>query len=286
VARLKPRFNADVNKWWICDAGRYGGTYVDDPDRLRAAAARNGEGLPEISWAEAVAGVVDGLRRHGPEHIAVLASPRMSNEDLFALRRLVERLGVRQVAFRVPPAVAGDEDDLLIRADKNPNTRGAELVGLDGDARAILDAARAGRIRLLWVFHHDLFASAWSAAEVGEALARVEMLVFSGTNANATSARARWLLPSAAWVERDGTFTNFEGRVQRFRTAVEPLGEARPDWEMLGRALVALGDAVPATRAEHWFAELARTVAAFAGMTYRSIGDAGLMVPAPEAAPR
>ena len=62
------------------------------------------------------------------------------------------------------------------------------------------------------------------------ALAGAETVVFQGPNANATSAGAHLVLPSAAYVERDGTFTNFEGRVQRFRPAMAPLGEARPDW--------------------------------------------------------
>ena len=162
----------------------------------------------------------------------MIASARMANEDLFALRRLLHRCGVRDVAFRVPPAVPGDEDDFLIRADKNPNTRGAELIGPDGDAGGILAAARAGRLRHLWVFGHDLFDTAWPAPEVEEAVAALQTLVFTGTNENQTSRRAHLVLPAAAWVERDGTFTNFEGRVQRFRAAVDPVGEARPEWQM------------------------------------------------------
>ena len=86
------------------------------------------------------------------------------------------------------------------------------------------------------------------------------------------------MLPAAAWVEREGTFTNFEGRVQRFRTAVEPPGAALPEWEILGRVLGALGAPPPGTRAEHWFRELAGAVGAYAGMTYRSIGDGGHMI--------
>jgi len=245
---------------------------------VQAATAHDGEGPPELAWADAVAGVTDALRRHGPGEVAVIASPRMSNEDLFALRRLTERLGIGQVAFRVPPMVPGEDDHLLLRADRNPNSRGAELLGLGGDAKAILDAARAGRLKLLWVFHHDLFASAWPEAEVHDALERIETLIWTGTNANRTAALARWVLPSAAWVEREGTFTNFQGRVQRFRTAVEPLGDARPDWDILGQVLTALGEPAAATRAEHWFRELSEAVPAFGGMSYRSLGDTGQMI--------
>ena len=128
----------------------------------------------------------------------------------------------------MPPAAPGRDDDFLLRADRNPNTRGAELIGLGGDAAALLAAARAGRIRCLLIFDHDLLASGLPAADVSAALGRIETVIYAGTNANATSAAAHWVLPTAAWVERDGTFTNFEGRVQRFRQAVDPIGQARP----------------------------------------------------------
>jgi NADH-quinone oxidoreductase subunit G len=278
VARLKPRYNAAVNAWWICDVGRYGFGAVDDATRVTVPQRRAGGERVDTDWGEALAAVVDALRRASPDEVAVLASPDQSNEDLFAVKRLCEQLGIRHVAFRIPPPAATADDDFLLRADRHPNTRGAELIGLDGDAAAIMSAARAGRIKLLWVFEHDLLGSGWPAAETTQALERVETLVWSGANANATTVRAHHVLPLAAWVERDGTFTTFLGRVQRFRAAVEPLGEALAGWDVLGRILGALGAPPTGTRAEHWFRELAKNVTAFAGITYQAIGDGGVMI--------
>jgi NADH-quinone oxidoreductase subunit G len=278
VARLKPRFNAEVNRWWICDDGRYGFGFVDDASRVRTPLRRGDAGPVPATWDEAIGAVAGAIGRLEPVQIGVVGSPRMANEDLFALKRLVEGRGLRHVGFWVPPKVAGDQDDLLIRADKNPNTRGAELIGLDGDVAGVLAAARAGRLRALWVFGHDLFQGAWPEGEVASALGAVETVIWTGTNVNRTSTRAHWVLPAAAWVEREGTFTNFEGRVQRFRQALEPLGEARPEWDILGQILNALGAPVTATRAEHWFRELGAAVPAFAGMTYRTLGDVGQAV--------
>ena len=163
-----------------------------------------------------MAAVADGLRAAGPAGTGVLFSSRMSNEDLWLARRLfVDTLGVAHADFRVPPRTPGSQDDLLRVADKTPNSRGAELLGCGragaADGRHVLDAARAGRLRLLWVFGHDLLDSGWPQAEVEEALARVEGVVFQGPNANGTSARAHVVLPSAAWVEREGTWTNVDG---------------------------------------------------------------------------
>jgi len=278
VARLKPRFNADVNSWWLCDAGRYGFGFVDDTDRLLVPGHREGETVSDATWDEAIAAVTATLRRVPPEAIGVIASPKMANEDLFALRRLLDVCAIRRVAGQVPPRVPGDQDNLLIRAAKNPNSLGAELLGLGDDARAVLDAARGRQIRCLWIFGHDLLDSAWPEAEVLEALRAVETVIFTGTNVNRTSVRAHWVLPAAAWVERDGTYTNFQGRVQRFRQAVEPLGQALAEWEIVGRMLAPLGEPSSATRAEHWFRQLAATVPAFAGLSYQSLGDAGRLL--------
>jgi NADH-quinone oxidoreductase subunit G len=275
VARLKPRFNADVNRWWLCDAGRYGFASVDAADRLLLPTRRDGATTRAATWDEAIAAMAGLLRRVPPDEVGVIASPKMANEDLAALRRLLDARAIQRVAGEVPPRVPGDEDAILIRADKNPNTRGAALLNLGGDARAVLEAARARRLRCLWVFGHDVLAGAWPEAEVQAALGAVETLVFTGANANRTSALAHWVLPAAAWVEREGTYTNFEGRVQRFRAALEPLGQALAEWEMLGRVLAALGEDPAATRAEHWFRRLAATVPAFAGLSYQALGEAG-----------
>jgi NADH-quinone oxidoreductase subunit G len=280
VVRLKPRFNADVNRWWICDEGRYGFGDVDAPTRLESPAQRADGGMPAVAWDEMAGAMAAAVQTAGAEATGVLLSPRMTNEDLWLARRLfVDTLGVRHVDFRVPPREPGSEDDLLRVADKAPNTRGAELLGCGQagapDGRHLLDAARAGRLRLLWVFHHDLFDSGWPEAEVEEALGQVEGVVFQGPNANRTSARAHVVLPSAAWVEREGTWTNVAGRVQRFWRAVLPRGEARADWEILAGVARALGHDWRPARAEALFRELAVQVPAFAGLSYKALGDHG-----------
>src|SRR5581483_1628964 len=112
------------------------------------------------------------------------------------------------------------------------------------------------------------------------ALEAADTVIYVGTNANATSERAHIVLPAAAWVERDGTFTNFEGRVQRFRPALAPIGESLAAWEIVGRLLTATGTESTATRAEHWFRALAAAVPAFAGLTYQNLGDEGAMTQA------
>jgi len=286
IARLKPRLNPEVNRWWLCDEGRYGFGWIDDDTRLVAPARREAGALVETAWDDALGRLRSALGRYRPEEIGVIASPQMSNEDLYALRRLLDDLEIQSRDFRVPPREPGDEDNLLIRADKNPNTRGAELAGLGPGARGldtagILRAAAEKKIKLLWILHHDLLVSGLPEGDVAAALSGAEMVVFQGPTAGKTSAAAHVVLPSAAYVERDGTFTNFQGRVQRFRTAVPPLGQALPDWEIVARLARALGAGGPigqAERAEQVFTALAGAVPAFQEITYRALGDLGLLV--------
>jgi NADH-quinone oxidoreductase subunit G len=288
VARLKPRYHPAVNRWWMCDPGRYGFGPIDDPSRILSPRCRDGEKIAEVGWEEITPLVAQRLGQYRSEEIGILASPRMSNEDLFALSRLAEQLGVRNVDFRVPPRERGFEDQILIKADKNPNTKGAELIGLlpragGLDAVGMLRAARAGGLKCLWVFHHDLLGSAWPEAETLEALLALDCLIFQGSNDNGASPYAQLVLPSATYAESEGSYTNFEGRVQRFRKALPPLGESLPDWEILGRVGRALGirDSGFGGRTmtpERIFAALAQEVQAFSGLSYRSLGDRGQTV--------
>ena len=103
VARIKPRENAEVNKWWICDAGRYGFGWIDDESRLTAPTAREAGRAVATTWDAALAALGAALRRYRPEEIGILASPQMSNEDLFALKRLADQLGTwRTSTSRAP----------------------------------------------------------------------------------------------------------------------------------------------------------------------------------------
>ncbi|MFQ5520790.1 MAG: molybdopterin-dependent oxidoreductase [Candidatus Methylomirabilia bacterium] len=280
ITRLKPRENPEVNKWWICDFGRYGFGFIDDPSRLTSPVRREGPKGVEVSWEEALPLVVQRLRQYAPDEIGILASPQMANEDLFALRHLVDHLGIRSIDFRVPPREPGYEDQILIRADKNPNSKGAELIGLTPragglDALGMVHAARRKQLKCLWIFHHDLRRAGWPEHEVLEALRALDCLVFQGSNENGLSREAHLILPSATYAEREGTFTNFEGRVQRFWKAFEPLGEPLADWEILARIGEAVGLELRPAKTEDLFRALAQTVPAFSGMSYRSLGDLG-----------
>ncbi len=280
VYRLKPRYNKEVNGYWICDQGRYSYHSIDAPDRLTGARIRRGAGYEKVTWEQAIAEVVASLKHvlavHGPRAAAVLAAPQMSNEELFSARRLFrDCVGIQNLGWHVPTDGTVYSDDFLITADKNPNTMGARLILPSAPGgEYLLHECAEGRIHWLYIFGHDL-GRGFDPGYVREALSKVECVVFQGSSNQPTAAMAHIQLPSAVYAEKEGTFTNLQGRVQRFQAAIPPIGDALADLEILARLAKGLGVKAGSESAAEVFAEIGHSVEAFAGMTYESVGDTG-----------
>jgi NADH-quinone oxidoreductase subunit G len=276
LVRVKPRVNPHVNQWWMCDEGRYGFGWLDR-GRLRSVRGPSGE----ATWEQALNAICAALAQ--PEdgtprpRIGVIASAQLTNEELFLIRELFQGALGAQVSAAVPEE-PGTCDDFLLKADKNPNTLGATLLGLAGadalPAERILDEALAGQLDVLWVFMHDL-ARAFGGRDVERLAESVPLLVYSGTNENATASLAHWALPSAAYVEKDGTFVNCHGRVQRIGRAFPPLADSREDWRVLLDVAGRLGLPLALRGPEEIFQAMASTLAPFAGLDYDRIGTLG-----------
>ena len=283
VHRLKPRYNKDVNGFWICDEGRYAYPAIDAPERLMSPMIRRAAALETAAWDQAISQAASAIReavdRHGPDAIALLASPQMTNEELFRLRRLFrDFLKVGRLEYRVPPSGPVYSDDFLITADKNPNSRGAEALGFSGKGSAeLLRDCADGKVRLLYICHHDL-TRGHDPETVRTALSGVDCVIFQGSWGQATSEAAHIVLPSAVYAEKEGTFTNLDGRVQRIHAAVPPLGESLPDLEIIVALAAALDIPLPSAPAREIFNEIGRHVEAFAGLAYESLGGGGQLL--------
>jgi predicted molibdopterin-dependent oxidoreductase YjgC len=260
----------------LCDEGRYGFGWVDQ-GRLAEVRGPN----PDATWEQALSEISAALAK--PEDgsaIGVIASAQLTSEELFLIRELFQdHLGAR-VGVSVPQQ-PGSCDDFLIKSDKYPNTFGATLLGLaDGeapDAGLLVDEALAGNLEVLWVFGHDL-VKLFGEESVRRISEQVPLVVFSGTNDNPTASFADWVLPTAAYVEKDGTFVNCHGRVQRIVRAFPPLEGSREDWRILLDLAARLGLPLDGQGPENVFERLAATVAAFESLSYETIGVQGANV--------
>ena len=156
-----------------------------------------------------------------------------------------------------------------IHGDKSPNSRGARTV-LEGlglslrEASEIWRGVAEGRIRGLYLLGGDPLASL--SDEEQTALAALDFLVVQDIRARSWTAMADVVLPGAAFIEKDGTFTNFDGRVQRVRRGLAPVGDARADWEILRDVNREMGVEAAHDGIEAVMADLANAVAAFEGV--------------------
>ena len=272
ILRLVPRENQAVNRWWMCDDGRESYKHVASDDRLGAPMVRQGGRLVETTWDEALAAAVTGLRAAGDDLFALL-SGRLTNEELWLAQKLCDALGTphRDVKPR-----AWAKDDLLRTGDGNPNTEGARLLGVQpGKGGAGLARIDGQNLAGAALFGEDLD----DRPEALAALRKMAFVLVIGSHENETvRTAAHVVLPGALPYEKDGSFTNVTGRVQRIFPCVAAPGDAWPDWKILGalRALLT-GTDRPKSAAEV-FRALAAEVPAFAGMTHGRLGEAGLDV--------
>jgi NADH-quinone oxidoreductase subunit G len=264
--RLRPRFNPGVNDWWMCDEGRFGWKFSLDMNRLRTPRLRRGTHSSTPSWEE-LPGIIrirleEIVARHGPGSIGGQLSPEMSCEEAWLLAGFLRNidpqaklaLGDVQIQGQdesFPKGRNGDKPRFVIHAEKNPNRRGIEMVlaAIGGSAVSREDfhtAVAGGQVKALWI-SGGYVTPGWPAKPLVEAAAKAELLIVHDIFPSALTEQAEIVIPSCAWLEREGTFVNDQGKVQPFARAIEPPEGARMD----GQFLYELAGHTGLYRAEH-----------------------------------
>jgi len=268
IYRFEPRQNDAVNACWMCDAGRLNYKWIGRSDRLTEVRA-NGQ---KTTWTAALNEISEKLKRAAAGSTAIVASARQTNEELWLIKKLAAKLNA--ITDSVPRM--GEGDNLLVNADKNPNSAGARLTGVAAEPMGsnlprIVEGIRAGTIKTLMVFGEDVTRRGTGA----DLLGGLETLIVSDILPNQTTGAARYLLPGCAHAEKRGTFTNVKGRVQKFMKAVEPRGDARPEWEYLHELVHNVTGQDGYLTIEGLFNQMAKEVPAFNGLTWAGLGDLG-----------
>ncbi len=309
ILRLTPRPNLEVNQYWMCDSGRLNNfKYVNDKEtRVKTPLVRPIEGgilsddsydLSETDWDNAIARVISELKNYSPEEIGFLASPYATLEDNFVLKHFAEDIiGAKQVAY-IPPEFGNDEDELLIKSDKSPNLKGLEFLGIKALTKDFSDRILNKKLKLIYIIH-DSITRLHGADEL---MKEITVGILHISNFVTTSKKATVIFPSTTYSEMNGTFVNFQGRIQRTRPAVATIEEerlpgeftmnrldkfgahndrwtggykfnARPVWRVLSQIANALGGNFDYRTAEDVFDDIALKVPAFSGLDYKAIGS-------------
>jgi len=309
VLRLTPRQNEEVNSFWMCDSGRLNTfKHINANDRVNGPHIRKEGKFTKVGWDEAYAKTLSELKSFAKDEIAVLASSSLTVEDAYLVSKFVRAINVKNFDF-IPKVVAGSGDDILIRENKSTNANGVKLMNVDSSKGGlkfdeIISHIESGRIKALVLIEQDLI-DLDSAFE--KALAKLDFLVTFSTNFDATTSLAKVVFPASTYAEKNGTWINFQGRIQRIRPAVTTIemersldgmslsrwdkfgtdfdswgkakkNDARPTWKIISGLANAFGTKYKFTMAEEIFNEIAHTNPLFTGLDYDVIGESGVQL--------
>jgi len=310
ILRLTPRHNEEVNSYWMCDHGRLN-TFksIHSDTRINSPQIRKEGKLIEFGWDEAINEAASKLKSINKDHIAVIGSPFATCEDNYLVAKFARTvLGTGNLDFirHIDPSFA---DDILRSEDIAPNSLGAELVGVQPsktglDIKGILNSIKEKKIKALYLIEDDIVEA---FPEFENAIAGLDLLIVHASNQNRSTAFAELIFPASTYAEKNGTFVNVLGMIQRIRPAVSVMEldraldgmsmsrldkfgtkydrwasgkkiNARPTWQILALLFKAMGNNLKFNMAEEIFSEMRTSVEAFKGFDYDDIGELGVKV--------
>jgi predicted molibdopterin-dependent oxidoreductase YjgC len=236
-------------------------------------------GLVPVDWETALKAVLSGLRKAAP--LGGILSGRSTNEEAFLFARLLRRLSDDarlEVWYRERGLTPVER--ILKSPDRSANFRGAREMGVSsgGGLESLIASIASADVRGAYIVGEDLL-SEWPDARA--ALENLAFLVVQESRMTPTAELAHVLLPATHFGEKDGTYTNRKGRVQRLRMALVPPENAMQDWEIFARLLEGLGDPMPVASPAEIFEEIAREIPGYDGLNYDDVGLRGAQTGAP-----
>ena len=221
VYRYRPRYNADVNQYWMCDEGRLSYKRLQDK-RITEPFMRTVMGQSEAITRDAATVRIAGLlRKHDASNIAFIVSAQQTNDTLAAIARFRATLFSASPFYYTQRTVENpSSDDFLIHADKNPNTQGVEALA---DCRPLSEWQTGPRIVLAF----DHLNAPDAALILGSGL-ELEALIGLVWQENPLSQSANLVCPIPNYWEESGSFTNKTGYIGHVDACFPPKGGAQP----------------------------------------------------------
>jgi NADH-quinone oxidoreductase subunit G len=300
LVRVTPRFNPDVNGYWMCDIGRFNYHWIEGDDRLRrplqrdaaaiAGAAGPAEVFQPVSWHDMISRLGDRLAAAGvsnPGSVRFLLSAHASHEELFLFRRIAEWLETGSagapravngaqpaidISWRYQPKDQPDGSRFKVPPVDAPNVNGARLFGLapgkvgdavrEADLASLEKAVEGGGVSALYVFDPGPDGSLGPVDWIVDARKRgtLPLLIVQGVLMTDLARAADFVLPGASYVEKEASYTNGQGRLQGTARAIPLPGEAMEDWQILVNVGTALGVALDYPSAAHIRADIAARI--------------------------
>lgn len=303
ILRIEPRQNLDVNEYWLCDWGRLN-TYKhinDENTRIKAPiiVTEETDEQIEVSWDEAISKTASELNGFKGE-ILFIASPFSTLEDNYTLKKFAKEIFKTDEIAYIPNIDESFAAELLKKADKTPNASGLKLLGINPISEQQIEKLNEGKYKIVYVINDDIAR----IPDSEKFIKKLDVSILHLNTKNKSSKDALVIFPESTYAEINGTFVNFQNRVQRLKPAVVTLeqerliGEysisrldkfgaendtwshgtrfnARPTWKILTKIARSLGHDFKFENSEEVFMELANTIPQMKGWDYDTIGAKG-----------
>jgi len=237
IYRYRPRVNEEVNDHWLCDYGRFSHERYET-DRMVVPKILRDDYLGVATWDEALDLIEEKLHASSAGQIATIVSAQMTNEEGYLLKKLFDLLGSSKVHLHVDPIGPirmKSRTEWMEGTQAGPNVRGLSGVfgGRTGNAEDLM-AKGADGIEFLYITDAN-FSARTKEPSVIQNLRKAKILVVGAWENHPLAEVADLVLPTAIFAEKDGTFTNLQGRSQRINKAYPPKGHALSDWDIIRR---------------------------------------------------
>jgi len=310
ILRIESRENLNVNDYWLCDWGRLNTfNHINDKEkRIKTPRIRINEdnksisSLVEVDWEEAISTAASKLINKGKD-ILFIASPFSTLEDNYTLKKFANEVFKNNNIFYNPNIDEYFGDDILKKSDKTPNSNGLKLLGINPLTKECIKDLKNKIFKIVYVINDDL-----TRVKEFESLFRSYEFSIQHLNVkNGFYNHASVVLPEATYAEVNGTFVNFQNRVQRIRPAVQVMeqerliedfslsrldkfGEpndrwthgtkinAKPTWKILKQIAKILGHNFFFDNSEEVFIELCDSIPGMEGYYYDTVGEEGILV--------
>ncbi len=252
VYRLTPQENQFINKWWMCDEGRYSYRHLHQPERQIAPRRRIDDGhSANIEWSQIPAELTRQLQQvcaDAPGRLAAVVSPNLTVEEAYLLCKMARHVDPEAVLALGPVPIVGEDEHFpgkfTIHAEKCPNRKGVEEVlshfcgGQIKTFDALLSEIGSGDIKAAWI-SGGYGRSDWHDEAAAEKFAALDLLVVQDMFETPLWRAATFQLPGAGFAERSGSYVNFAHRLQSFTWAIRPPAgvwvEGQLYWAMLAK---------------------------------------------------
>lgn len=233
--RVKPVYNEQVNGHWMCDEGRDIYKFVNREHRLLKAQVRNAFGWTEMTAGSAAKNANEVLKNSQGDSLALVLTAQYTVEEFDAIvSTFVNEFKTKKVFFWINNKESFDTfDGLLLRGDKNPNTKGLlkvlEKHGITATWADLTAGLASGAIKTVVVAGPENMTAFPEFADRVKELSKASNLIWlQATKHDALMSLTGnvWLIPTKTFVEKDGTFINHAGLEQKFKKATTIVSEA------------------------------------------------------------